>query len=202
LTKRVIDKALRFCRTWMDGGVRLPVAVNVSARSLFDPAFPTMIADRLLDAGVPADLLTIEITEGTVMAYPVLAIEILHRLRAMGVRLSVDDYGTGYSSLTYLKSLPVDELKIDRSFIKCLTSDADDAVIVQSAMDLGHNLGLSIVAEGVEDEPTKDALTALGVDVAQGYHLARPMPEDILHGWITERAGAPEQDPRTLVDRR
>ena len=133
------------------------------------------------------------------MAYPDLALGILQRLRDMGVRLSVDDYGTGYSSMAYLKNLPVDELKIDRSFITGLTSDHNDAVIVQSAMDLGHNLGLSIVAEGVEDETTLAALKALGVDVAQGFHLGRPMPENLLQRWITDRT-PPQKKKRSAVD--
>jgi D-xylose transport system permease protein len=205
LTALVLDMALRFARTCLDQGLRLPIAVNISARSLFDPDFPTIIADRLAQAGVGADLLTIEITEGTVMAYPDLALDILTKLRDMGVQLSVDDYGTGYSTMAYLKNLPVHELKIDRSFITNLTSDHNDAVIVKSAMDLGHNLGLSIVAEGVEDEATLLALRTLGVDIAQGYHLGRPMPENLLQQWITDHHDAamlltqepvPAGDPR------
>ena len=191
LTTLVLDMALRFCRTSLDQGLRLPVAVNVSARSLFDPDFPAMVLDRLTRAGVPAELLVIEITEGTVMAYPNVAVQILHKLRDMGVRLSVDDYGTGYSSLSYLKKLPVDELKIDQGFIAKLTSDPDDAVIVASAMRLGHDLGLSVVAEGVENEETLVALEALGVDIAQGFHLGRPMPENLLLHWIKDRSQAP-----------
>jgi diguanylate cyclase (GGDEF)-like protein len=192
LTTFVVDTALRFCREWLDQGLRLPVAVNVSARSLCDPDFPTIIFDRLAHADIPADLLTIELTEGTMMAYPDLARNILQKLRDMGVRLSVDDYGTGYSSMAYLRNLPVDELKIDRSFIMGLTTAPNDAVIVQGATALGHNLGLSIVAEGVEDETTLAALKALGVDVAQGFHLGRPMPENLLQRWIAGRTGALE----------
>jgi diguanylate cyclase (GGDEF)-like protein len=195
LTTLVLDSALRCCRDWLEQGLRLPVAVNVSARSLCDPEFPSIIGDRLAHAGVPAELLTIELTEGTVMAYPGMALGILHRLRDMGVSLSVDDYGTGYSSMAYLKNLPVTELKIDREFIKGLTSDPNDAAIVQSATDLGHNLGLSVVAEGVEDETTLTALNALGVDIAQGYHLGRPMPENLLQHWIADHA-----DSRTSVE--
>jgi diguanylate cyclase (GGDEF)-like protein len=190
LTTLVLDMALRFARTCLDQGLRLPIAVNVSARSLFDPGFPTIIADRLTHAGVSADLLTIELTEGTVMAYPDLALDILKKLRDMGVHLSVDDYGTGYSTLAYLKNLPVHELKIDRAFITGLTTDHNDEVIVKSAMDLGHDLGLSIVAEGVEDEATLLALKALGVDVAQGFYLGRPMPENLLRQWIADHSDA------------
>jgi EAL domain-containing protein (putative c-di-GMP-specific phosphodiesterase class I) len=154
------------------------------------PGIPYIISDQLGQFGVSADLLTLELTEGTVMAYPGLALGILQKLRDIGVRLAVDDYGTGYSSMSYLKHLPVNELKIDRSFINGLTTDPNDAVIIQSATDLGHNLGLSIVAEGVEDEETLTALMALGVDVAQGFHLGRPMPEGLLHDWIEDRASA------------
>jgi len=191
LTTFVLDTALRCCRTWLDQGLRLPVAVNVSARSLCDPALPTLIAERLAYANVPADLLTIELTEGAVMAYPGLGLGILKKLRAIGIHLSVDDYGTGYSSLAYLKNLPVTELKIDREFINELTNSHDNAAIVQSATDLGHNLGLTVVAEGVDDQATLTALKALGVDVAQGFHLAHPMPEHLLQQWITDRAKNP-----------
>ena len=162
LTTLVVDTALQFCRSCLDQGLRLPVAVNVSARSLFAPSFPAVISEGLAHAGVPADLLAIELTESTVMAYPDMALSILQTLRETGVRLSVDDYGIGHSSMAYLKNLPVDELKIDMSFIRGLVSDHDDAVIVKSAIDLGHNLGLSVVAEGVEDEDTLVALRTLG----------------------------------------
>ncbi len=190
LTTVVIDNALRCSRGWLDQGLRLPVAINVSARSLCDPKFPAMVSERLAHAGIPADLLTIEITETTVMAYPSVALGILQTLRGMGVHLSVDDYGTGYASMAYLKSLPVTELKIDRAFVKGLNSDPNDAAVVQGATELGHNLGLSVVAEGVEDEPTMTTLKGIGVDVAQGYHLGLPMPEKQLQQWIAERTAA------------
>jgi diguanylate cyclase (GGDEF)-like protein len=189
LTTYVLDRALRFCRDWLDQQLRIPIAVNVSARSLCDPAFPDMVADRLTYADVPAELLTIELTEGTVMAYPGLGIGILQKLRSLGVQLSVDDYGTGYSSLAYLKKLPATELKIDREFVSGVTRNFNDATIVQSATELGHNLGLTVVAEGVEDQATLTALKALGVDVAQGFHLGRPMPENLLKQWIADHTG-------------
>jgi diguanylate cyclase (GGDEF)-like protein len=188
LTAVVLDKALRFSRSWLDLGVRLPVAVNISARSLLDREFASNIAARLAERELPPDLLWIELTEGTIMSDADRAIGILRELRAIGVRLSVDDFGTGYSSMAYLKILPVDELKIDRSFVKGMTIDTSDAVLVQSAIDLGHNLGLSVVAEGVEDEPTLVALKHLRVDVVQGYHLGRPMTEANLKEWIAQRA--------------
>ena len=195
LTTVVIDMALHCCRTWLDQGLRLPVAVNVSARSLCDPQFPAMVSDRIASAGVPASLLTIELTEGTALAHPGMALGILQKLRDTGVHLSVDDYGTGYSTMAYLKNLPVTELKIDQTFIKDLINDPHDAAIAQSATDLGHNLGLSVVAEGVEDEMTLTTLKSIGIDVAQGYHIGRPMPENLLRRWIEERAGALTPNP-------
>ena len=160
------------------------MAINVSARSLFSPDFPTIVQDRLAHAEVPADLLTIELTEESVMAYADVAHDIFERLRDMNVRLSVNDYGTGYSSLSYLKNLPVDELRIDQSFITAMTDDPSDAIIVQSALDLG---GPSIVADGVENATTLAALKTLGVDIAQGVHISGPMPEKILQDWIADR---------------
>ena len=195
LTTVVIDMALHCCRTWLDQGLRLPVAVNVSARSLCDPQFPAMVSDRIASAGVPASLLTIELTEGTALAHPGMALGILQKLRDTGVHLSVDDYGTGYSTMAYLKNLPVTELKIDQGFIKGLINDPHDAAIAQSATDLGHNLGLSVVAEGVEDEMTLTTLKSIGIDVAQGYHIGRPMPENLLRRWIEERAVALTPNP-------
>ena len=195
LTTVVIDMALHCCRTWLDQGLRLPVAVNVSARSLCDPQFPAMVSDRIASAGVPASLLTIELTEGTALAHPGVALGILQKLRDTGVHLSVDDYGTGYSTMAYLKNLPVTELKIDQAFIKGVSNDPHDAAIAQSATDLGHNLGLSVVAEGVEDEMTLTTLKSIGIDVAQGYHIGRPMPENLLQRWIEERAGALTPNP-------
>ncbi|HZV26744.1 MAG TPA: EAL domain-containing protein, partial [Acidothermaceae bacterium] len=158
LTTIVIDKALALVRERLEDGVRLPVAVNISARSLLNSGFPATIADQLDHAGVPAQLLCLELTESTMMSDPDKALGVIRELHAMGVRLSVDDFGTGYSSMAYLKVLPVDEIKIDRSFVTHMTTDNDDAMLVQSAIDLGHNLGLSVVAEGVEDSATLIAL--------------------------------------------
>ncbi|MFL6098600.1 MAG: putative bifunctional diguanylate cyclase/phosphodiesterase [Actinomycetales bacterium] len=190
LTLIVIDKALTFSRHWLDQGVRLPVAVNVSARSLLDVGFADAVAASLARNGVPADHLSLELTESTIMHDPDRALGIMHQLRALGVRLSVDDFGTGYSSMAYLKILPVDELKVDRTFVMSMRTSADDTMLVQSAIDLGHNLGMLVVAEGVEDEETLDALRRLGADVIQGFHVGRPMPEEALPGWVDQRASA------------
>jgi EAL domain-containing protein (putative c-di-GMP-specific phosphodiesterase class I) len=140
---------------------------------------------------VPARLLECEISEHTVMADPLRAMEVLGRLRAMGLRLALDDFGTGHSSLAYLKRLPLDEVKIDRSFVAGMTEDENDAVIVRSTIDLARNLGLDVVAEGVEDEATLRELGALRCDVAQGFHLSRPLPADQLAAWLRGRTATP-----------
>jgi diguanylate cyclase (GGDEF)-like protein len=195
LTLIVIDKALTFSRHWLDRGVRLPVAVNVSARSMLDVGFADAVAAALGRNGVPADHLSLELTESTIMHDPDRALSIMHQLRMLGVRLSVDDFGTGYSSMAYLKILPVDELKVDRSFVMSMRTSADDTMLVQSAIDLGHNLGMAVVAEGVEDEETLEALRSLGADVIQGFHLGRPMEETALRAWIDERSTIATRGP-------
>jgi diguanylate cyclase (GGDEF)-like protein len=176
LTVAVLEAALMQAARWRDDGMPLPVSVNLSARSLLDVALPGEVAGLLEHFGVDASLLALEITESSIMTDPVRALEVLTSLDAMGVRLSIDDFGTGYSSLAYLKRLPVDELKIDRGFVTTMTEDRADAFIVRCAVDLGRNLGLRIVAEGVEDAETVEALCALGCTEAQGYYFSRPAP--------------------------
>ncbi|HET9443688.1 MAG TPA: EAL domain-containing protein, partial [Acidimicrobiales bacterium] len=185
LTLFVLTEALRQWRAWRRQGVDLGVAVNLSARNLLDPEL-TDDVDRLLRLfAVPPERLTLEITETSVMTDSVRSLQCLNRLHALGVRLSIDDFGTGHSSLSYLKRLPVDEVKIDRSFVMNMATDDNDAVIVRSTVDLGHNLGLRVVAEGVEDQECRDRLTELGCDLAQGFHLGRPLPPqelaDLVH---------------------
>jgi diguanylate cyclase (GGDEF)-like protein len=179
-TDRVLGIALDQARAWLDAGHRVPVAVNVSTRSLLDTSFPDRVAQLLSDTRVPGEMLCIEITEHTVMSDPATTIEALRRIRALGVKTSIDDYGTGYSSMTYLKLLPLDELKIDRSFVHDMAIDHANRALVRSTVELGRNLGLTVVAEGVEDAETHVALHAVGCDLAQGYHFARPLPADVL----------------------
>jgi diguanylate cyclase (GGDEF)-like protein len=198
LTQIVLDKALRLSREWLDRDTEVPVAVNVSARTLLDHNFAATVAKRLETANVPPRLLCIELTESAIMSDPDGALAVLHQLHDMGVRLSVDDFGTGYSSMAYLKILPVDELKVDRSFVADMTSNASDTVLVQSAIDLGHNLGLSVVAEGVEDDTTLTALKTAGADIVQGFYLGRPMTQELLEQWMTDQAKAPD-DIRPLI---
>jgi EAL domain-containing protein (putative c-di-GMP-specific phosphodiesterase class I) len=205
LTRWVLDTALEQAARWRHAGRRLSVAVNVSTRSLLDPAFPDQVAGQLTTWQVPPDLLTLEITESAVMAEPDRALEVLGRLHAFGVGLAVDDFGTGYSSMAYLKELPVDELKIDRSFVGQMATSPSDAVIVRSTIDLGHNLGLRVVAEGVETPHAWDELTALGCDSAQGYLLGRPVPAAELEQQLDQPAQpaaavAADAPPQALTD--
>jgi EAL domain-containing protein (putative c-di-GMP-specific phosphodiesterase class I) len=186
LTLAVLDTAIQACASWIASKHDVGVAVNVSARSLIDQAFPDDIATLLRRYNVPASHLTIELTESSVMTDPGRTIELLNRLHDMGVRLSVDDFGTGYSSLSYLKRLPVDEVKIDRGFVTDMQRNADDAMIVRSIIDLGANLSLSVVAEGVEDVETWQALGDFGCEYAQGYHLSEPLPVDVFLTWLEE----------------
>jgi diguanylate cyclase len=190
LTNYVLDAALRQCRDWRRTGHELAIAVNVSARSLLDLSFPDQVAGLLARWEVPARLLVVEITESTIMADPTHALEILGRLNIMGVQIAIDDFGTGYSSMAHLKTLPVHELKVDRSFVSQMTSNTSDAVIVRSTVDLGRNLGLRVVAEGVEDPQTLQQLDALGCDAIQGYHISRPVPPDDLIQWLEQQQAA------------
>ena len=190
LTHYVLDEALRQGRQWSDAGHELSVAVNVSARRLLDLQFPDEVAALLDRHQVPAELLVIELTESTIMADPVHALDILTRLNTMGVQLSIDDFGTGYSSMAYLKHLPVHELKVDRSFVSQMLQSSSDAVIVHSTIDLGRNLGLRVVAEGVENALTLQQLDLLGCHAVQGYHISRPIAADDLTSWL-------EQQPAT-----
>ena len=176
LTHWVLGAALNQAAEWQRASFRLSVAVNISTRSLLDPTFPDQVASQLAARQVSADRLILEITESAVMADPARALEVLGRLHRLGVGLAVDDFGTGYSSMAYLKELPIDELKIDRSFVGQMATSPSDAVIVGSTIDLGHNLGLRVVAEGVETQHAWQELSALGCDLAQGYYLGRPMP--------------------------
>jgi diguanylate cyclase (GGDEF)-like protein len=181
----VLETALRQARAWRDAGLQLGMAVNLSIRNLIDPELVGAIARLLSEHDMPPESLTLEITEGQVMDDPDRTIAVLRRLASMGIGLSIDDFGTGYSSLAYLKRLPVNEVKIDKSFVTDMPTDPADAAIVRSTVELGRNLGLRLVAEGVEDRQTWDLLTAIGCDVAQGYYLGRPMPAADLIIWLS-----------------
>ncbi len=193
LTAWVLTSALRQCREWDRHGVHVDVSVNVSPRTVQDPAFPAELAGLLLQHGVPAGRLTLEITEGALMSEPERALVVLARLRGLGVRLSVDDLGVGHSSLAYLKRLPVDEVKVDKSFVMSMTHDAADDAIVCAVVDLVHRLGMTVVAEGVEDEDAWYRLQEIGCDVAQGFWLSRPIPAAEVASWAEV---SPRRAPR------
>jgi diguanylate cyclase (GGDEF)-like protein len=184
LTSSVLRQALVACKGWQRLASNVGVAVNVSADTVLDPAFVTEVAAIVTSVGLPADLLTLELTEGVVVADPALAAERMGELRTLGVKISVDDFGTGYSSLTYLKGLPVDEVKIDKGFVDGLASDPADRAVVRAVVDIAHTLGLKVVAEGVEHQTQHDLLLALGVDELQGYLHARPMRLHELTQWM------------------
>lgn len=184
LSEWVLNAAVRQIRVWLDAGLNVEVAVNLSMRNLQDPDLPDTII-RLLSAwAVSPTKLWVEITESSLMADPQRAMSVLTRLRSVGVRVSIDDFGTGYSSLAYLKRLPIDELKIDKSFVKEMATDSDDAAIVRSTIGLGHALRLSVVAEGIEDCKTRDLLIEQGCDVGQGYFLSRPLAAADVTDWL------------------
>jgi diguanylate cyclase (GGDEF)-like protein len=187
LTLYVLDEAVRQCVEWQKQGVTLSVAVNLSPRNLLDTNFAQEVADVLARHSFDPQLLELEITETAMLANPFRTKAVLEDLSKMGVRLSIDDFGIGYSSLAYLKGLPVDEIKIDRSFVMKMTEDADDATIVRSTIDLAANLGLDVVAEGVENEAIWNRLRELGCHTAQGYYLSRPVPPDALVEWLEQR---------------
>jgi diguanylate cyclase (GGDEF)-like protein len=203
LTDFVMDKALARVRRWIDRGLRMSIAVNLSVRTLADEEFPDRVAAALARHEVPPELLTFELTESGVMADPERALPVLRRLHAMGVVLAVDDFGTGYSSLAYLRQLPVDEVKIDKSFVLGMGTDLGDMAVVRSIVELGHSLGLIVVAEGVEDDAARDQLVGMGCDVAQGYLISRPLSEDRFEAWLRARTvqvrGARDETVLTLV---
>jgi diguanylate cyclase (GGDEF)-like protein len=191
LSRWVLDAALQQCCAWRRDGLDLPVSVNLSMRNLQDQRLPESIAPLLTTYGVPPGWLTLEITESAVMADPERALGVLGQLRALGVRVAIDDFGTGYSSLAYLKRLPVDQLKIDRSFTLNVCVDRSDLAIVRSVIELGHQLDLQIVAEGVEDEESWKVLLDLGCDEALGYFFSRPLPAAALVRWLGDSTWRP-----------
>jgi len=183
LTLWMFEEVARLLADPRTQGLPLRVSVNLSTRDLLDPELSHRLADILARHGVPASAFCLEITESAIMDDPQRAEAMLNRLSEQGFKLSIDDFGTGYSSLAYLKRLPVDELKIDKSFVMGMETGEDDAMIVRSTIDLAHNLGLTVVAEGVETAAIQDRLRALACDEAQGYHIARPLPVDDFLAW-------------------
>ncbi len=186
LTPWVLQAAFRQCHSWHRSGKPLHVAVNVSPRNLQDPQFPEKVAKILQGVDLPPANLQIELTESAILTDPAHARKILEDIDAMGVPLSIDDFGTGYSSLAQLKRLPVSEIKIDKSFVLGMKSNESDAVIVRTTIDLAHNLGMRVVAEGVEDTQTLAVLSSMGCDMVQGYYISRPLPPEELSQFLAK----------------
>jgi diguanylate cyclase (GGDEF)-like protein len=201
LTSWVLRSALRQLREWQDAGLDLTVAVNLSAADLTDPNLAFEIATLLDETGALPTRVLLEITETTAMRELPNAIRVMDQLRALGVRFAIDDFGTGYSSLASLQRLPVDEIKIDRSFVRELGADSNDGVIVRTTIELGHAMGLRVVAEGVEDEASLRMLRTLDCDMAQGYLLSRPLPPAEFRVWLAERAAVAATSITRLVRR-
>lgn len=200
LTDWVLETAIRQCAEWRSRGINLHIAVNLSAHSLHDMALPEHLSALLHAAGLPASHLGIELTESAMMADLANATEILERLSKMGLRLSIDDFGTGMSSLSYLKRLPVNELKIDKSFVIDMSEDENNAVIVRAIIDLSHNIGREVVAEGVQDRDALQLLEMLGCDMAQGFYISPPRSIEELEVWMqTSPWGLRTKSPRPEI---
>ena len=179
----MLCEAARYAALWQKQGLHMTLAVNLSARDLIDIELPNKLKEILAQHKLSANSLSLEITESSIMDDPTRALETIERIAKMGIQLSIDDFGTGYSSLSYLKRLPVNELKIDKSFVMNIEHDHDDVTIVKSTIELGHNLGLKVVAEGIENKNVWDILNAMGCDYGQGYFMSKPMPASKLLDW-------------------
>ncbi|MBE9557750.1 MAG: EAL domain-containing protein, partial [Proteobacteria bacterium] len=184
LTRWVIGKALKQLSLWQESGLDIGLSINLSPRNLHEDGLADSIGELMEKRGLRPELITLEITEDAIMTDPERALAAIRHLKECGVRLAIDDFGTGYSSLAYLKALPVDELKIDKSFVMQMADDTNDEVIVRSTIELAHNLGLSVVAEGVESELHLQTLRGLGCDVGQGFHIGRPLRIEEFHQWM------------------
>jgi diguanylate cyclase (GGDEF)-like protein len=185
-TLAMLNLGLKQAAAWHAAGLRLKMSLNLSARNLQDPELPEQLGQLLKAWAVPPERIVLEITESALMVDPASSAKVVARLDALGVGLSIDDYGTGYSSLSFLRQLPLDELKIDRSFVLYMDTDANDEVIVRSTVDLAHNLGFEVVAEGVETRPVLEKLGAIGCDSIQGYYISEPLPADALEAWLKD----------------
>ncbi len=186
MTDWVILQSLKRLKAWHTAGIKIEMSINISAKDLEDPAFLKILTKAVNSSGVNPAALTIEITESCVMQDPDKSMSILHSMKEIGVNLSIDDFGTGYSSLAYLSHLPVNELKIDKSFVKGMLENANNLLIVNATIDLGHNLNLKVTAEGIEDDLTFNKLAEMGCDIAQGYYMSPPLPENKLIEWLSE----------------
>ena len=191
LTRWVLDHALKQQREWREQGYRIPVSVNLCPTTLHDTSFPDTVANLLERWAAPSHALSLEITETAIMSDVARATETASRLNGMGVHISIDDFGTGYTSFAYIRKLPINEIKVDKSFVLNMSTVPDDEVIVRSIVTLGLNLGVDVVAEGVEDDTTWDLLAALDCTQAQGYFISPPIAAENLRAWLANspRAG-------------
>ncbi len=201
LTRWVIEQGIRDLAKWRRAGFEITVALNLSVRNFFDQTLPTFIAELLNEHKVPGEMLVLEITESEVMADRSIARTALAAFRSLGVKIAIDDFGTGFSSLSQLQLLPIDEIKVDQSFVKTMLSDPQDLVIVRSIIELGHNLGLEVVAEGAEGIEQFQALRALQADRVQGYVISKPLPPEEFFSWLNslERVPQPASDKTIRV---
>ena len=186
LTLWVLKRAFQDCAKWCQDGLPLTVSINLSTKDLHDPELPDLISGAAVSANIRPEWILFEITESSVMAEPENALAVVKRLHGMGYRFSIDDFGTGYSSLAYLKKLPLSEIKIDKGFVMDILSSENDAAIVKATINLGHNLGLTVTAEGVENSQILSNLKELGCDIAQGYFFSKPIAFDDLTKWIVQ----------------
>jgi len=192
LTKWVATTAMRESARWHKNGLNIDVAINISARDICDPDLPDVFSCLLTEYDVDPDWITLEITESSIMGDPRRALDVLNKLSEMGFRLSIDDFGTGYSSLAYLSKLPVQEIKIDQTFVMGMIKNKNDALIVKATIDLGHNLGLKVTAEGVENEEVWHLLKQMNCDILQGYHFSPPLEKQDLFRWVQESRWKPK----------
>ena len=191
LTEAVLAQAVAQADSWRRSGLDLHMSVNLSASNLLDTSLPARVAELLEAHAVPPESIILEVTESVLLTDPDRSLAVVGALAGLGLTVSIDDYGTGYSSLAYLRDLPVRELKLDRSFTTDLLTDDRSSAIVASTIDLAHRLGLRVVAEGVEQEETLHHLASLGCDISQGYLHAKPLPADQLRVWLTRSEAAP-----------
>lgn len=186
LTQYVLNTALRHLMFWRTQGIDISVGINLSATTLSDAAFPSLVGQALNTWNIPGDKLLLELTESSIVQHETSAVEFMRRLKEHGCTLAIDDFGTGYSSFSYLRQFPLDELKVDQSFVENVARDKGDRQIVAALIDLAHTFEMHALAEGVEDADARDALLELGCDRGQGYHYSKPMPPTEFSSWYSE----------------
>ncbi len=201
ITQWVLGRAIAQCADWRNRGLPMNISINISSRDLVDADLPVHLAQLFEKEGCAAQWITLEVTESAIVGEPGHALKNLERLHELGCKLALDDYGTSYSTLAYLRRLPLDELKVDKSFTMGMTTDASDALIVRSTIELAHKLGLTVVAGGVEDEATLNELRALGCDAVQGFLVSRPLTADDVASWVRESPWARPAREKTSLRR-